>query len=57
MLQREIDAAVKAGHTIEQIDSQIIAPCRLSAHARCSLWVYAHSRLPAPGAWPHRVVT
>jgi hypothetical protein len=57
MLQREIDAAVEAGHTIEQIDSKIIAPCRLSAHARCALWVYAHSRLPAPGAWPRRAVT
>jgi hypothetical protein len=50
MLQREIDAAIEAGHSIEQIDAKIIAPCRLSAHARCALWVYAHKRLPAPGA-------
>jgi hypothetical protein len=57
MLQREIDAAVEAGHTIERIDSQIIAPCRLSAHARCALWVYAHSRLPAPRARSQRTVT
>ncbi|MDQ1493783.1 MAG: hypothetical protein QOG69_266 [Actinomycetota bacterium] len=49
MLQREIDAAIEAGHSIEQIDAKIIAPCRLSAHARCALWVYAHKRLPAPG--------
>jgi hypothetical protein len=49
MLQREIDAAIEAGRSIEEIDSKIIAPCRLSAHARGALWVYAHSRLPAHG--------
>jgi hypothetical protein len=53
MLQREIDAAAEAGNTIEQIDSKIIAPCRLSAHARWALWVYAHSRLPALRARGH----
>jgi hypothetical protein len=46
MLQREIDAAIQAGWSLEEIDSKIIAPCRLSAHARCALWVYAHSRFP-----------
>jgi hypothetical protein len=57
MLHREIDAAIAAGHSIEQIDTKIIAPCRLSAHARCALWVYAHSRLPAPAARPRRAMT
>jgi hypothetical protein len=57
MLQREIDAAVAAGHSIEQIDAKIIAPCRLSAHARCALWVYAHKRLPVPRAAPGRAVS
>jgi hypothetical protein len=57
MLQREIDAAIEAGHSLEQIDSKIIAPCRLSAHVRCALWVYAHSRVPTPGARPQRAVT
>jgi hypothetical protein len=52
MLQREIEDAIEEGHSIEQIDSEIIAPCRLSAHARCALWVYAHSRLPDPGTQP-----
>jgi hypothetical protein len=56
MLQREIDVAVESGHSIEQIDAEIIAPCRLSAHARCALWVYAHNRLPARGAPPPRKV-
>jgi hypothetical protein len=56
MLQREIDAAIAAGDTIEEIDSKIIAPCRLSAHARCALLVYAHSRLPASGT-PRRAAT
>jgi hypothetical protein len=49
MLLREIDAAVEAGQSIEEIDSKIIAPCRLSTHARYALWVYAHHRLPSPG--------
>ncbi|MDX6410476.1 MAG: hypothetical protein QOE13_3547 [Gaiellaceae bacterium] len=49
MLQREIDAALEAGHSVERIDAEIIAPCRLSAHARCALWVYAHNGLPTPG--------
>jgi hypothetical protein len=48
MLRREIDAAIAAGRTIEEIDAKIIAPCHLSAHARCALWVYAHSRVPSP---------
>jgi hypothetical protein len=54
MLQREIDAAVEAGHSIEEINAKIIAPCRLSAHARGALWVYAHNQLPTPGAPPPR---
>jgi hypothetical protein len=55
MLQREIDTAIRAGLSIEQIDSQIIAPCLLSAHARCALWVYAHSRVSArPAGLPRR---
>jgi hypothetical protein len=57
MLQREIDAAIEAGQSIEEIDAKIVAPCRLSAHARCALLVYAHSRLPAPGARSRRAVT
>jgi hypothetical protein len=57
MLQREIDAAVEAGHSIEQINAKIIAPCRLSAHARCALLVYAHNRLPTPGAPPQRAAS
>jgi hypothetical protein len=57
MLQREIEAAVEAGHSIEHINVKIIAPCRLSAHARCALWVYAHARLPTPGAPPRRAVS
>jgi hypothetical protein len=57
MLQREIDAAIAAGQSLEQIDSKIIAPCRLSAHARCALWVYAHSRIPASGAQQKRATS
>jgi hypothetical protein len=57
MLQREIDAAIEAGHSIERIDSKIIAPCRLSAHARCALLVYAQGRLPAEGTRPQRAAT
>jgi hypothetical protein len=57
MLQREIADAIQAGRSIEEIDAKIIAPCRLSAHARCALLVYAHSRLPAPGPRPRRAAT
>lgn len=46
MLQREIDVAIQAGWTFEDINSKIIAPCILSAHTRCALWVYAQSRIP-----------
>jgi hypothetical protein len=53
MLQREIDAAIAEGRSIDYIDSKIIGPCRLSAHSRLALWVYAHSRLPA-GKAPRR---
>jgi hypothetical protein len=48
MLQREIDAAIAEGRSIEYVDAKIIKPCRLSAHSRLALWVYAHSRVPHP---------
>jgi hypothetical protein len=57
MLQREIDAAVAAGQSLEHINAKIIAPCRLSAHARCALWVYADNRLPTSGVAPRRAVS
>jgi hypothetical protein len=58
MLQREIDKAVRAGWSFEEINSKIIAPCELSAHARCALWVYAHSRIPhTPSLAPRRIWT
>jgi hypothetical protein len=47
MLQREIDVAIQAGWSFEEINLKIIAPCILSAHTRCALWVYAHSRMPS----------
>jgi hypothetical protein len=56
-LQREIDAAVAAGQSMEQINAKIIAPCRLSAHVRGALLVYAHNRLPHPGAPPRRAAS
>jgi hypothetical protein len=49
MLQREIDAALAEGHSIEYVDAKIIQPCRLGAHQRLALWVYAHSRRPDTG--------
>ena len=40
-LRREIDAAVRAGTNLEQIDNEILAPCALSEDARSALWLYA----------------
>jgi len=58
MLQREIELAIQAGWSFEEINSKIIAPCILSAHARCALWVYAHSRMPHNRALtPRRALT
>jgi hypothetical protein len=58
MLQREIDVAIQAGWSFDEINSKIIAPCILSAHARCALWVYAHSRVPQTSILtPRRALT
>jgi hypothetical protein len=58
MLQREIDMAIQAGWSFEEINSKIIAPCILSAHTRCALWVYAHSRIPSTSTLaPRRALT
>ena len=40
-LRREIDAAVSAGSSLDQIDNEILAPCALSEDARSALWLYA----------------
>jgi hypothetical protein len=40
-LRREIDAAVREGRNLEQIDNEILAPCALSEDARSALWLYA----------------
>jgi hypothetical protein len=40
-LRREIDTAVSAGRSLEQIDNELLAPCALSEDARSALWLYA----------------
>ena len=40
-LRREVDAAVRAGKTLEEIDTEILAPCALNEDARSALWLYA----------------
>ena len=40
-LRREIDAAARAGRTLEDIDNAILAPCALSEDAKSALWLYA----------------
>jgi hypothetical protein len=40
-LRREVDAAVRAGKSLEEIDNEILAPCALNEDARSALWLYA----------------
>lgn len=40
-LRREVDAAVRQGSTLEEIDSQILAPCALNEDTRAAVWLYA----------------
>ena len=48
-LRREVDAAVRAGSTLEEIDSQILAPCALNEDTRAAVWLYAWGCLEQPG--------
>ena len=41
LLRREVDAAVRAGKSLEEIDNEILAPCALNDDARSALWLYA----------------
>jgi hypothetical protein len=49
-LRREIDEAVLAGQSLEQIESEVIAPCALDAEARAALWLYADGCLTRAAA-------
>jgi hypothetical protein len=40
-LRREVDAAARAGRTLEEIDNEILAPCALNEDAKSALWLYA----------------
>jgi hypothetical protein len=44
-LRREIDAAVLAGRSIDEIETDVIAPCALDDDARAALWLYADGSL------------
>ena len=49
-LRREIDEAVLAGRTIDQIETEVIAPCALDDEARAALWLYADGSLARAAA-------
>jgi hypothetical protein len=44
-LRREIDAAVAAGRSLDEIEVEVIGPCALSEEARAALWLYAEGCL------------
>jgi hypothetical protein len=55
-LRREIDAAVGAGRSLEQIDNEILAPCALSEDARSALWLYAWGSVGRAGTGEAAVI-
>jgi len=44
-LRREIEAAVAAGRSLDEIESEVIDPCALNDEARAALWLYANGCL------------
>jgi hypothetical protein len=51
-LRREIDAAVRAGRTLEEIDSEILAPCALNEDTCAAVWLYAWGCLEGASGSP-----
>ena len=57
-LRREIDAAVVAGRSIDEIEAEVITPCALNDEARAALWLYASGCLGrAAAGHPPKVLT
>ena len=49
-LRREIDAAVAAGRSLDEIEGEVIGPCALNDEARAALWLYADGCLSRAAA-------
>jgi hypothetical protein len=49
-LRGQIDAAVIAGKTLEEIDAEILACCALGQDASAALWLYAEGCLDRAAA-------
>jgi hypothetical protein len=57
-LRREIQAAVQAGRSVDEIDAEIISPCALDPDARSALWLFAWGcieRAADDPSWGHAI--
>jgi hypothetical protein len=46
-LQERIDAMIRCGARLDQVESEVIDPCELSSDQKDALWVYAWSFIEA----------
>jgi hypothetical protein len=52
LLQRAIEERTDAGDSLESIDAEVVRDAPIDEDGRSALWLYAWSRLEAPGGCP-----